>query len=1535
MQEMARILIGLTTVVGLIGSAQPANALPIPTPNVIQVNTLVYSDNGSDGMCSLREALQSAFNADGNPYHECAKAVMDQPSLVTFSVPGVISIPEQLPYIHNQVYLLGPVVLDGANLPSPVINIVSTGILTLTNLTLKNAGYSYIRNQGGALYVAGASFEGNASGGGGGAAILNESGGSAYIAGTSFFNNHAAPGTSGGAIYSTGGTTLKVAGAAFTGNSADTTGGAIAFSGEVLDIGDSAFTGNSVNGGAFKGGGAVDISANGNQQPITITRSAFTGNASTDGWGGAIFAHGPNTVTIKDSSFQANVVAGVNVSGTGGAIGNTSPLVVQRSTFFANAVTGNGGAIYNQGSGQVTLGSVSFSANTATGKGGAFANLNSTDGTAMQAFNVTMAGNIAQKGGGIYNEESSSDVITITNSILSLNLPFDCADNDVTALPIRSGGHNLVDDLSCVTLGSSDLGVPALLEVPGIHGGPISTLMVQRPSVASPAIDAGDDAICANVWVEKKDVRGKDRPVDENNDGIKQCDIGAVEADQLKVKLQASPAPNSTLDFGNGAVGNAIAPLSLLGVSNGGDLGTLLKLTNPAISGPNAADFSVAVLPTNLPAGGFTTYANLTCTPNAVGTRTATLTFSTSDSDNASVSYNLICEGVAQPTAGFASLPAAPGPLSMKTKLGTPKFVALVLNETGNSALTLGAPQITSNLPSAFAIQGVFPLSIADGGAAQAILVKCDASAVGLATGTLSFTTNDPANPNVSYNLACDVEKTPDPILDSASLSALADGQAPNVGHGPYGIAMSPDGKHVYVADDGNNKLTLYTRNADNTLTYQTQYGVGATPGLTGTVQVMVSADGRNVYVSGYIGHAIAAYKRDGATGLLTLIATAHEGSCVGLFCSSTVTGMSGAYGMAMSPDGKYTYVSGINSNSVDVFSRLTISGSLYGSLNLFGPMFVQQYTDTQLSGAYGIAISPDGANLYATGYASGSLLVLKRNPGTGKLSTTQVLTSAAASGLAEVFRVIVSADGKFVYTAAFDTNAVCAFVRSQADGSLTFITCYINGNDGIADLDAASDVALSPDGKHLFATAYNSGSVVVFERDPASGTLRYAQSITSTMLAGARGIVVSPEGDALYVTGHSNNQVVMIPFAHPKPSIDSLLPASAIASNNPFFLTVHGDGFYPGSVIRWGGVDHLTEYVNAHELRATIGGNEQEVSPVQVRVFNPSPGGGLSSFINFTLFALPPPPTPGNPPPPQPVLIPALAHISPAGAPVGSGSMQVTLEGADIATNASVLWNGVARSLIRDTDKLAHFTLAPSDLNSAGINTVQVFNPVSGALVDMNAPAVQGNSSNTLQFVVSPVSENPIPAIDSLSPAAAIAGSTQGVEVLISGSNFMASTQVRWNGQDKPGQYVSKTQIKATLTAEDLALSGNTSVSVLNPAPGGGESNIERFAITPAFVASSLTALSLAVGISDAGTLVTVNGSGFADGDVLLINEVPYPATFVNASKLQALLNGSGGPTFAQSFTVSVQRPSSAGGGDSAELLWQPRHVLLPLAVR
>lgn len=1539
MHALARTLLSVTVTLSVIGgqltAPTPAAALslPIPNPNVIHVDTLAYVDDGADGVCSLREALQSAFNADGNPYHECAKAVADQPTLVDFTVPGVISLPDQLPFIRNHVYMLGPVILDGNNLPSPVINIVSTGILTLTNITLKNAGYSYIRNLGGMLYVAGANFEGNASGGGGGAAILNEGGGSAFIAGTNFFNNHAAPGTSGGAIISTGGTTLKVAGSAFTGNSADLSGGAIAFSGAILDIGDSAFTGNTTNGGAFAGGGAVDIGSNGsNQEPITVTRSAFTGNATGSGWGGAIFSHAPTTVTVKDSSFQANIGAGVNVSGTGGAIGNTSLLVVQRSTFFANEVTGDGGAIANDGDGKVILGSVSFSANTASNKGGGFANLDSTDGQALSAYNITMAGNSATKGGGIYNAESTYDVISVTNSILSTNTPFNCADDDANSMPTRSGGHNVADDLSCFTALASDSNSPALLEPPGLHGGPISTLMVQRPSAASPAIDTGDDAICANPWVEKKDVRGKERPVDENNDNIKQCDIGAVEADQLKAKFESSPAPNSVLDFGKGPLSSALA-LNNFFVKNSGDTGTLLKLSNPTLSGPHAADFATPTLPPDLLGGASSVNIPLSCTPSAAGVHTATLTFNTSDSDNKDVSYELQCEGVPQPTAGFASNPAAPGPLSIKTIKGTPRNATLQLSETGNANLTLGAPQINSNPANVFSIQGLFPLSINDGAGVQSVAIRCNANIVGLATGTLAFTTNDPANPTLSYNLACDVDKAPEPVLDANAIVAVPDSQAPNTGKGPYGIAMSPDGRHVYVADNGDSKLMLYTRNADNTLTFNEQYLVGATAGLTGTMQVMVSPDGRNVYATGAIGDGMASFRRDADTGALTLMAAAHEGSCIGLGCGAHVSGLNGAYGLAMSPDGKYAYVSAIVSSTVDVFSRITISGSVYGSLSLFGPNFVQQYSHPQLGSAYGIAVSPDGNDLYVAGYSSGSLQALKRNPGTGKLSVSQVLTSAAASGLEGVFRVIASADGKNVYTAAYDSNSVCAFERSQIDGTLSPIQCVKDGVNGVQGLVQASDVALSPDGTHLFATAYGSGGVAVFERNVNTGVILHRQSITATTMAGARGVVVSPEGDAIYVTGNQSNQVVMIPFAHPTPVAMSLLPASIVQSNQPFYLTVNGEDFVANSKVRWNGADLPTEFVNAQQLRALVGDSSaMAVGNQNVTVFNPAPGGGESDPLSFNLVAPPPPPQPGNPPP-VPLLTPALAQLSPVGATIGSGPLQINIDGADIAANASVLWNGVSRSLIRDSATHAHFTLSKIDLNVAGINTVQVFNPA-GAMVSANSVAAQGATSNLLQFVVNKVSVNPTPSIDSLTPPSAMAGNTQAIQLNINGSNFMATSQVLWNGQTKASQYISKTLIQVTLTADDLALPGAAALSVSNSAPGGGESNLESFYVTPAFAAAAMVANSFEVDNANGVTHLILHGSGFANGDVLMLNHEAHVATVVDANTIQLRLGGVNIVDLSRALTVSAHRPS-VSGADSNELVWTPWNVQMPKMMR
>ena len=661
MQKILRSILGFTTLIASVGITQTAHALPIPHPTVIHVTTNIFASNPNDGKCSLQEAMQSAFNLNNLPVDACAGTA--GPTLIDFAIPGTILVTDLMPFIHNDVYIMGPIILDGNNDPFPVTNIVSNGTLTLTNLTMRNAGYSYIRNQQGKLYAAGVSFEGNNSGGAGGGAILNE-GGELYIAGTSFLNNKAVSGTSGGAIRSTGASIVKIAGSAFTGNSASTSGGALSFGGGTLDIGDTAFTANTTDGGSFLGGGALEMYTSSTGQPITLTRDAFTANVAVSGNGGAIWSHGDSsiTVTVKDSSFQGNIAAGLNVSSTGGAISNYgNPLVIQRSSFFLNHSQDDGGAIASKQDSKITLGSASFSANSAGQKGGAMAILNVTDGTAVQAFNITMAGNTAAVGNAVYNEESHYDLFQLTNSIVQGSSPL-CAGNNIGYMPVQSLGHNIQSDGTCFTNTAGESLVPGyVLEAPGFHGGPISTLTVQRPVKSDIyAVDTGDSPTCANPWVENKDVQGKDRPVDGNNDGLKVCDRGAVENDRLVAKLDASPAPNAIIDFGNGTV-NVPIPYTALKLRNAASIGDANLMVNAvAVTGPNAADFTVPIVPTALaPGGAYQFVTNLICTPGAVGVRTATLTFNTNDTDNTTVSYNLVCEGVSAPTAGFASLPVS------------------------------------------------------------------------------------------------------------------------------------------------------------------------------------------------------------------------------------------------------------------------------------------------------------------------------------------------------------------------------------------------------------------------------------------------------------------------------------------------------------------------------------------------------------------------------------------------------------------------------------------------------------------------------------------------------------------------------------------------------------------------------------------------------------------------------------------------------------------------------------------------------------
>ena len=94
-----------------LGLALPA-APPAYAVGALTVTTLADNTDPNDGKCSLREALQAAFNEA--TYQNCAGAGTS-PNIITFGIPGVIKLTSgsALTGIHNNVGLVGPITIDG------------------------------------------------------------------------------------------------------------------------------------------------------------------------------------------------------------------------------------------------------------------------------------------------------------------------------------------------------------------------------------------------------------------------------------------------------------------------------------------------------------------------------------------------------------------------------------------------------------------------------------------------------------------------------------------------------------------------------------------------------------------------------------------------------------------------------------------------------------------------------------------------------------------------------------------------------------------------------------------------------------------------------------------------------------------------------------------------------------------------------------------------------------------------------------------------------------------------------------------------------------------------------------------------------------------------------------------------------------------------------------------------------------------------------------------------------------------------------
>lgn len=152
----------------------------------------------------------------------------------------------------------------------------------------------------------------------------------------------------------------------------------------------------------------------------------------------------------------------------------------------------------------------------------------------------------------------------------------------------------------------------------------------------------------------------------------------------------------------------------------------------------------------------------------------------------------------------------------------------------------------------------------------------------------------------------------------------------------------------------------------------------------------------------------------------------------------------------------------------------------------------------------------------------------------------------------------------------------------------------------------------------------------------------------------------------------------------------------------------------------------------------------------------------------------------------------------------------------------------------------------------------------------------------------------NPTPTITSLSPSSAVAG-TGPIALTVTGTGFVMTSTVLWDGVELTTGYVSDTELEATIPAAELTTVGTAMVSVLSPEPGGGESNELPFEIT--WPAPVVTGIIPSSGVNTGPVSATITGSGFRSGSTVSLYQAATgtacsaSATLVNSTQLTCSL--------------------------------------------
>ena len=240
---------------------------------------------------------------------------------------------------------------------------------------------------------------------------------------------------------------------------------------------------------------------------------------------------------------------------------------------------------------------------------------------------------------------------------------------------------------------------------------------------------------------------------------------------------------------------------------------------------------------------------------------------------------------------------------------------------------------------------------------------------------------------------------------------------------------------------------------------------------------------------------------------------------------------------------------------------------------------------------------------------------------------------------------------------------------------------------------------------------------------------------------------------------------------------------------------------------------------------------------------------------------------------------IPTITGLNPTSIMAGSSDFILTVYGTNFSPGAIVQWNKSDRATTYVSSTEVRATITAADIALPGTANIAVSNPPPG-----------GGLSNSLLFSI----VNPVPRVTSLSPSSAFAGGAD-FTLTVYGAGFVPGSVVLWNNSNRKTTFISRSELRASIAAADIAAPGTVNIAVSNPPPGGGLSNSLPFSIVspapnPVPTVTSLNPSSALTGGAD--FTLTVTGTNFVQKSVLRWNGLNRSTIFVSNTQIQASIS-------------------------------------------